>query len=321
MARPPLPTDPRDTWSPTFWKTPSQYVGALSSGGGRIVAGGEQLYLLRAGNQNLAVRDLGADMGPILAVAVEPRPPWRIAVAHELGGVHILVGDAWIKIRRAKPADTTLATHVAWGTNPTALCVRWEDGEFARFSGNRLQTLDSFESLDPVDGLAADDRGVVALVRLEGPTPIAGTLRGNKFDFRLLPIECDEPRDVHVAVAGDAIAVALDDSGAWLSRSQDEAFAACAPLATACTIAFEGTATDAALFGAVTFSSTRSFVRVDASGAAVRVADIEAEGSDEPANVSALAWDASRKTLWAASTTVGLIAIKAPGAKGMGAPS
>ena len=38
-------------------------------------------------------------------------------------------------------------------------------------------------------------------------------------------------------------------------------------------------------------------------------------------NVSALAWDASRKTLWAASTTVGLIAIKAPGAKGMGAPS
>jgi hypothetical protein len=319
MARPSLPTHPRNTWSPLFWKTPSTYLQTLSCRSGRVVAGGEDIYLLRPGQQSLHVIPYGREMGEIYAVAVEPRPPWRIAIAHELGGVRVVTdGDVHAEIRRNAPDGDIVATHLAWGANPNALYVRWDDGEFVRCRGDDLQTYEGFNQSDPIDALAADDRGVVALVAaVQSLNPYAGTFReGEAFELRELLMDVNaSPFSVQVAVAGDSIAVTLDSLGAYVSRSPREPLARCASLENACAVAFEDASTGAPLYAAVSLSSTRSLVRVEASGATVRVVDIEAEGSQEPADVSALAWDASRRTLWAASKAVGLVACTAPGAK------
>jgi hypothetical protein len=321
MARHPLPVRREDVWTSAFMNTASRYVAAVDCRQGRVVAGGEELYMLRPGEQTLKSRPLPKETVAAHALAIEPRAPGRVAFADELGGVHVLGKDGVVgHLRRAAPDAAMCATHLAWGSTPNALYVRWDDGELARFRGPDLRDSEEFENIGDVSAVAADERGVVALLLMDAdPTPVAGILRpGDDFDYRVLPVESPVGGGEGIAVAGNSIAVTLPDVGVFVSRSPTAELTPCEPLATAGPIAFEGSASDAALYGAVAVGSTLSLVRVDASGAAVSVVDLvsEGEGVHEAAIAQGLAWDGTRRTLWVASTTVGLVRCDAPRTKG-----
>jgi hypothetical protein len=316
MSSPRLPSRPGDTWECTFLFDTARDVRAVSCRGGLVVAGGDELYLLRPGAQNMASRAPPLDIGPIRVAAAEPRSPWRYAVAtEELVAVFARTkeGDQIIRLRSTLPGCA--ATHLAWGRDgrSSALYIRWSDGAVVRM----MQDMSGFETIDltPMDAIAADDAGVLGMASFALPAPRAYVTRdGENLEFRPLDCAVEPSQHVHLAVADVAIALAIEKGGAFVSRSQEEPFARSEPLATAGPIAFEGASRDAALFGATHLAGVASIIRVDRHGAAVRIADF---GSDDalPPELTALAWDASRHMVWGASPQMGLVSCTAPSAK------
>jgi hypothetical protein len=180
------------------------------------------------------------------------------------------------------------------------------------------QDMSGVEAVDlpPMDAIASDDNGILAMASFAPPDPRAYvTDDGETLAFR--PLEpSDEPSArVHLAVAGAAVAFAIEGVGAFVSRGLEEPFLRCEPLGTAGPVAFEGAAGDAALFGAARSAGYASIIRVDREGAALRIADFGSDGGPAP-GISDLAWDASRRILWGASPQMGIVTCTAPGAKG-----
>jgi hypothetical protein len=134
--------------------------------------------------------------------------------------------------------------------------------------------------------------------------------------------------DVELAMAGKSLAVSFDFDGVWMTRDcKEHPFTELVELRgrldrhdrCSAAIAFEGSADDAALFAAVRDTRTiQRIVRVDAEGCAQRIAEVEVEGGDEKGliqpPVRALAWDATRRTLWSATGRAGIMCSTAPGA-------
>jgi hypothetical protein len=100
-----------------------------------------------------------------------------------------------------------------------------------------------------------------------------------------------------------------------VSRADEAPFLAAELLSTAGPLEFEGTASDAPLFGALVQADTATIARVDATGTAIRIADFGSDGDVVP-QLTSLSWDASRRMLWAASPQMGLVTCVAPSAKG-----
>ena len=130
--------------------------------------------------------------------------------------------------------------------------------------------------------------------------------------------------DVELAIAGKSLAVSFDFDGVWMTRDcKEHPFEELEELrgsldpddrAGAAAIAFEGSADDAALFAAVQGTrTTQHIVRVDAEGRAERIAEVEVAGG-ETERLRALAWDATRRTLWSAMGRAGIMCSTAPGA-------
>src|SRR5208282_2114648 len=81
MPLPPLPTNKSDTWDmgPAFEK--KGRIASVSAHAGRVLVGGEDLYQLKAGDQNWQWRELPDSIGGVSKVAQEPRAPFRQAVS------------------------------------------------------------------------------------------------------------------------------------------------------------------------------------------------------------------------------------------------
>jgi hypothetical protein len=128
-----------------------------------------------------------------------------------------------------------------------------------------------------------------------------------------LPSEFDFP--FHVAVAGKAVACSLGQYGAFVCRDIGaQPFVKSEPLSLAGALAFEGSSPDAALFGATWTDAITSIVRVDALENATRVGDLRVStGLAVP--FDEIAWDASRRRLFAVHRQVGLVVATAPDAK------
>jgi hypothetical protein len=134
--------------------------------------------------------------------------------------------------------------------------------------------------------------------------------------------------DVELAVAGKSLAVSFGFDGVYLTRDcEKHEFTEIEELRgrldsndrpEAAPIAFEGSADDAALFAAVRDTrAVQHIVRVDAAGQAQRIAEVELETDDEKElrpPIRALAWDATRSTLWSAAGKAGIMRSTAPGA-------
>lgn len=318
MSSPRLPTRTGDAWECTFLFESARDVRTVSARGGLVIAGGQEMHLLRPGAQNMASRAPPLDIGPIFVAAAEQRAPHRYAVAsEELVAVFYRTKDGDQIMRMRCPPSGPTATHLAWSNaeGASTLYIRWDDGVVARLN----QDMSGAETIElpPIDAIAADHAGVLAMASFSEPTPrVYVGSDGEHFAFRPLPEDFSvEPHQhVYLAVADMAVAFTIEDGGAFLSRSPDDEFMMVEQLATAGPIEFEGTSTDAALIGAILSSGIASIIRVDREGAAVRIADFGSDGGPPP-EIIELAWDASRHMVWGASPQMGLVTCTAPSAK------
>jgi hypothetical protein len=289
----------------------------VSARGGLVVAGGEELHLLRPGDQRMASRAPPLDIGPIHVAAAEPRSPWRYAVAsQEMVAVFYRTqqGDQIMRLRATPPGPS--ATHLAWGRaeGASTLYIRWDDGAVVRVALD-MSGVDT-PDLPPMHAIASDNAGVLAMISFDGPTGRAYTTRdGENLELRALPDGClaGTGARVFLAVADTAVAFSIEDGGAFVSRASEQPFVRCDPLAGAGPLELEGASSDAALFGAVR-GAVASIIRVDQEGGAVRLADFGSDDGVVP-EISALSWDGSRHMLWGASPQMGLVTCTAPGAK------
>lgn len=318
MTPPRLPTRPGDAWACGFVFDSSRPVQSVSCHGGLVVAGGHEIHVLRPGAQNMASRPPPLDIGPIHVVAGEQRPPFRYAVG---SGDMVAVffrnehGDQVLRLR-CTPSGLS-ATHLAWARaeGATVLYVRWSDGVIVRLRED-MSGVDTTD-LPAMEAIAADGSGVLAMVSFADSTPLAYITRdGEHLEFRPLPAGCavGSGQRVHLAVADLAVAFAVAETGVFVSRAFEGPFLPVEPLATAGPVVFEGLTSDAPLFGASRHAGVASIIRVDRDGVALRIADSGSESGPPPEFVE-LAWDGSRKMLWAASPEMGLVTCTAPEAK------
>jgi hypothetical protein len=287
----------------------------VSSGAGLVMAGGDLLYMLRPGAEGWRHRPPPEGLGAVLAVAAEPGPPFRYAVASE-GGITLfgLPNDQMLTLKAQ--AVSIRVTHLAWGRlgEERVLYIRWDDRSVGRIRLD-LGTIEDLHVL-PMDALAADAAGVLAMaaIRGEGVPHVLVTEDGVRFEERDAVAAPEGESPVHLAVAGAAIACAIEGWGAYLSRGVDDAFVPCAGLGGGGPIAFHGRAPGAALFGACWERSLSAIHRVDAQGVTQRILELDSSGGDPP-RVAALSWDETRRVLWSVSPQAGILKSEEPTGK------
>lgn len=320
MSSPRLPDRDEECWKGGFVLDPTQPVRDLSGAGGLLIAGGEAILMLRPGAETWKQRSPPEELGPILAVAAEQRSPWRYAVS-SLGGITLfgLPNDQMLTLRSS--TDEVQATHLAWAAfgKQSVLYLRWTDGSIGRVRLD-LGTIEDLD-FDPMDAIASDVNGCLAMIAARGAGDNAHALftqDGIRFEERpatAIAAGDDPETRVHLAVAGAAIAYAVDGQGAHLSRGVDDDFTRCEGLMQGGPLAFHGSTADAAVFGASWSKAMCVIHRVDAGGAVRRIAEIGGDAGDAP-KLSTLVWDRSRHVLWAGSPQVGLMRSEEPKAKG-----
>jgi hypothetical protein len=320
MPLPRSPSHSADAWECSFLFDTARTVRTVSARGGLVVAGGVELHLVRPGAQNMSTRAPPLDIGHVFVAAAEPRAPWRYAVASsELVAVFWkgAQGDQVVRLRSGSPGPS--ATHLAWARadGASALYIRWDSGEIVRMKQD-MSGVDTTD-LPPMDAIASDDEGVLAMISLAGPEPRAFVTRdGETLAWRALPGAIAAAEDMHLAVADMAVAFAAKGGGAFVSRADEAPFVAVEPLAGG-PLEFEGTSSNAPLFGVVHQAGAATIVRMGEGGDAIRIADFGSDGGVAP-GITALSWDAPRRTLWAASPQMGLVTCVAPSAKGAKKP-
>jgi hypothetical protein len=315
-----LPHRGEDTWDGGFVLDKAQRIVGVSGAGGLVMGGGDALFLLRPGAKAWLGRDMPEGLGVILAVAAEQAKPFRYAVSSE-GGITLFGLPHDQKLTLSAEPGAPVATHLAWGRlgKERVLYLRWGDGGVGRLRLD-LGTVEPL-SVAPMDAIAADADGVLAMVSLLGQHDDAHALvtaDGVRFEERpaIAPLlSLAGEGGVHLAVAGAAVACAVEGWGAYLSRSADDDFVRCEGLLGGGALAFQGTAPSAALFGACHDRTTTAIHRVDAGGAVLRIAEIETS-TGEPPRLTALAWDPTRHVLWSASPQAGIMRSEEPAKKG-----
>lgn len=325
MSKPKLPSRAGDIWEGGFIFDAPREVQAIEARGGLVVAGGADHYLLRPGDETWKVRPPPEDIGPIYAVAAEPRGARRYAVASQKMFAMFMKTPEGDQILRIKPEGFHQSVrHLAWGGDkgPCALYVLHNDATLRRMRPD----LSDFEELDidQMSALASDDNGVVAMVTLPGDeTRVYVTRDGVQLMFRQITETIDETASFDLAVADTAVALVVDEQRVLLSRGKDDPFVPVEALASpegkgwkTGPIVFQGSSSDSALLCARWENDLVRIIRVDASGAATSIVEMEGTPELDPPEVVGLSWDASRQTLWGASPYVGIFKSVAPGPKG-----
>jgi hypothetical protein len=357
----PLPRYRADAWAGGFVVDSPVYTAAISAVDGTVVAATELIYRLRPGAIGFQTREPPEGVGDVVAVAVEPRRPGskqRIAVAtmHELH----LYGAAGVASLPLHEDDGELV-ELLWGpmlTTPPEGAPDPRDAPidvlYARCTEVLFQVVpdgSAFGTLTRLSGpvararvLATDHAGGFAFACFDdedGQVEV-WTLAEREPELLWHCRRLEPPATfsgMELAIAGKALAVSFDFGGVWLTRDyREHAFTEIEALrgrldprerCDAAALAFEGAAGDAALFAAfLDTRSTQHIVRVDAAGRAQRIAEVEIEGDEEGKvllpPVRALAWDATRRTLWSAAGRAGIMRSTAPGGRTWlpaGAPS
>ncbi len=193
MSPPRLPDREEDTWQGGFVLDQVQPIVDVSGSGGMVITGGDALLMLRPGAQVWRQGTPPDDLGPLIAVAAEPRPPWRYAVA-QFGGITLfgLPRDQKLTLRATETA--VQVTHLAWGTfgKEIVLYVRWDDATVGRVRLD-LGTIEHL-NVQPMDAIASDALGVVAMVSLRGGADAHAlfTTDGVRFEERAaVPLDVD----------------------------------------------------------------------------------------------------------------------------------
>lgn len=306
-----------DAWEGRFVLVPPRPVRSVSAASGLVVAGGDALYMLRPGAERLRARELPPDLG-LLVVAAEPWAPFRYAVAAR-GRIAVFSGaepdEPLVEIELTDPRRD--ATHLAWTRHEgePALFVRSRNGAIARLRLDR----NAFEDLDcpPMEAVASDASGALAMLSL-APDEEAAWVSKPDGSWELRPLTtipvADEGDDagLHLVIAGPAVAYSADGIGTYVSWEREADFDRCGDLFWG-PVAFQD---EGALFSAYSVETTMTITRFTRQGDVTRIAEIEAGGEEAEPTITAVAWDAPRRTLWAASPEAGLLACTEPVAKG-----
>jgi hypothetical protein len=298
---------------------PARPVRDVRVGGGLVVAGGDAIHMLRPGAVRPAFRKLPAGTG-LVAVAVEPWAPFRYAVA-STGQLEVFSGrnpdELLFDMEYIKPEAEP--THLAWARygGESMLFMRGRDSQLGRFRPDSGAL--EFMNTPPLAAIAGDASGALATIDFTQDLDACITRDGKTWgDVRPVTMysTAGPGKDLHVhfALSGSAVAYSVDNLGTFVSWGPEQRFFdLCSDLMWG-PIAFHG---DDALVCAYSVEEKSRVCRRTRKGDTTCLFEVETEWRPDVAmEISAIAWDASRRTLWGASPGAGLLVAKEPGAKG-----
>jgi len=316
MKAPKLPSSLSDVWPGGFAVPNPCWIRSVAAAGGTVLAGGEQIYLLRPGATRFASRPLPTGVGDAVAVGVDPRCRGRMAVACAYGLV--LFEGKNLAVARTLDRASEFA-EVAWGP---ATGKRGSDLYILNTVGTVLRLspgAPGFEQLDlpPVRAMTCDEKGQLTYACFDEDDWSLDVHVHTESGLEITHV-LEAPAAmsyVYLARAGEALAVGFEDGGVWLTRRVTEPRLSCVESLSGGPVAFQGPDAAGALFGLKIEEKVRGLIRVDANGAAARIGELEMPETEKlRRGVEQLAWDATRKTLWAAVGRAGVLASTAPGA-------
>jgi hypothetical protein len=303
------------TWSIREALDPGTRVTALACGGGSVVASGERLFRVRPGGWDVQLRALPPGTERPLSLAIEPRPPFRIALGPPAGDVVMFTdtregssvfGHGFTAIRGEKRA-----VELSWIVHEGAssLFARTDDGGLYRMQTEGWDTLE----LPPIRAIAHDDAGGFAALTVVDGEPKVYVTRdaGDHFHFRSLGMQIEAEPDAPAALAlsGFAVAVCVGDSGPIVSRGVRAQTEHHAGLPRTYALAFDGSEPDPRVYVATQRDGEEAAALwlVDAAGDRVRVMELRAE-DNTPLDLGPVAWDAARGSVLL-SSRAGLLAV------------
>ncbi len=296
---------------------PGTPVASVACAEGCIMAGGAQVFRVGPGSWDVQHRGLPEGAELPLSIAMEPRPPFRLAVGPESGDVILftdtvtsssITGHAFI----AEGAKQAL--ELAWVAyeDRSSLFARTDDRELYRMGTLGWERVD----LPPVHAIARDEAGgFAALTVVEGVPRIHATSdAGATWHVRALGVEVEAAPDApaSMAIAGPAVAVVIGDSGPLVSRRPGELATRHADLPRAYALAFganDGGPADDFIYVALrrTDAEPAAVALLGADGSVFKVMDFLADDHG-PLELGPIAWDSSRRALMVSSRG-GLIAM------------
>jgi hypothetical protein len=303
------------TWFIREVVDPGTPVGAVACVLGRIMIGGEGIYRVVPGSWDVQFRKLPEGVGFPLSIALEPRPPFRLAVGAETGDVLIftdttnatsITGHPFTEVRGGKRAE-----QLAWVVNDgeSTLFARTDDDSLYGMKAEGWARLE----VPPVRAIASDEEGgFAALCLIEGQPRVYTTRDGGTvWQFRSLelPVAADPAAPAALALAGEALALCIGDSGVIIDRGEGAETEHIGGFDRAYALAFQGSREDAWLYVGVQRREQEPAAvwLIDGAGETSKVMDFLCEDHD-PLDLGPLAWDPTRGALMV-SSRAGLLAL------------
>jgi hypothetical protein len=185
---------------------------------------------------------------------------------------------------------------------------------------------ESFEELElpPVTAITSDEKGriVYACVDEDDWTLDVHLFADPDLEVRHSVEAPAVMSDAYLAVQGGALAIGFPRDKVWLTRTVAKPHLACVEELSGGPVVFDGPGGHGALFGVAIEGNVTGLLRVAPDGTVARIGELGISGADAsaaPGLVRQLAWDATRKTLWAAAGSAGVLSSTAPGAPAPGA--
>jgi hypothetical protein len=303
------------TWSLREVLDPGTPVASVACARGCIIIGSQHLYRVAPGGWDVQYRGLPEGTEMPLSVAMEPRPPFRVAVGPPDGDVVIftdttngnsIMGHSFNAQRGSKQA-----MELAWVVNDeqSSLFARTDDGGLYRMQAEGWDHVE----MPPVHAIAHDEAGGFAALTVVDGEPKAYITQdgGEHFHFRSFGVEVEAEPDApaSLALAGTAVAAVVGDSGPMVSRAMNEPTTRHTDLGRAYAVSFQGPAPDAWVYvGVQRLAGDPAAVwLLDTAGNKLKVMDFRAD-DEHPLDLGPLAWDSARGSLMVSSRG-GLIAL------------
>ena len=271
---------------------------------GFVLIGGVGIFRVPPRSWDPQHRAVPDEMGPIHAIAMEPRPPFRVAMAPEAGDVIMFTdtptGTSLMGVGFTAQRGGKRAMQLAWVEHEgqSWLFARTDDGGFYRMDTEGWGKCD----LPPVHAIAQDQDGGVAALMIVDNRPIVHVSRdgGDKWIWRKLDVEVEAEPDAPacLALAGEAVALAVGDSGPLLSWGPKAATVRVPGLTRTCALAFTGSKRGSWIYAAQQRAGDEpaNISLISGKDDVLRVFTLLCEDND-PLDLGPIAWDPARKAL------------------------
>ena len=282
---------------------------------GCIVIGSRHLYRVSPGGWDVQYRGLPAGTEMPVSVAMEPRPPFRVAGGPPDGDVVIFTdttnANSIMGHSFNGPRGSNQAVVLSWVVNDeqSSLFARTDDGGLYRM---QTEGWDGVE-MPPVHAIAHDETGGFAALTVVDGEPKAYITHdgGDHFSFRSFGVQVEAEPDApaSLSLAGTAVTAVVGDSGPLVSRGAREPTTRHEELGRAYAVSFQGPAPDAWIYVGVQRRGRdpAAVWLLDTAGNKLKVMDFLAD-DDAPLDLGALAWDSARSSLLVSSRG-GLVAV------------